>query len=148
MLKIRPLMICKESPENAVAGWGERNKQKHSAKRKEKGSFFFVVINGRIFIMAGTDRFVITRRRHPWHSSTPLWLNEPFLLFSPSPPSYLCVFFFFFTPLDAARIISPGLAHHSFPFVSPLRLRFRLFCLFIPCTTSTFTGIDSTLTCC
>jgi hypothetical protein len=72
MLKIRPLMICKESPENAVAGWGERNKQKHSAKRKEKGSFFFVVINGRIFIMAGTDRFVITRRRHPWHSSTPL----------------------------------------------------------------------------
>jgi hypothetical protein len=61
---------------------------------------------------------------------------------------FLSVCIFFFTPLDAARIISPGLAHHSFPFVSPLRLRFRLFCLFIPCTTSTFTGIDSTLTCC
>ncbi len=113
------------------SSWVEINKNIQE-KRKEKKGVFLLHQRSRIFIMAGTDRFVITRRRHerrrhPWH---PRWLNEPFLLFSRLlPPPYLCIF----TPLDAARIISPSPVISSFCVsISPtlffyIRLFFFLF---------------------
>lgn len=142
-------MICKESPENAVAGWGERNKQKHSAKRKEKESFLFCrhqrshFHNGRNGSICHHSTTAPLAQQHPPYDLMSLSSYSRLL---PLPISS-CVFFF--TPLDAARIISPGLAHHFFPFcvsIAPTLPTFLF--VYIPCTTSTFTGIDSTLTCC